>query len=115
MDGIQILKDEKQFPICSGYKCENIINLKYQNDPLQKSSVPFGLVVFPNIPSSSMTNNTNNMEEFLQFDTIENDSLEVQNKLLDKLLKSQCSFKASNKTCNNRSKLKLEKTRKVKR
>ena len=112
MDGIKIIKDEKNFPICSGYKCENIINLKYENDPLRNSCVPFGLVVFPNIYSSSMTNN---IEEFLQLDTIENDNIEVQNKLLDKLLKTQCSFKASNKTCKNRSKLKLEKTRKMKR
>ena len=112
MDGIKILQDENKFPICSGYKCENIIKLKYENDPLINSCVPFGLVVFPNTSSRPMTNN---IEDFLQVDTVENDNIEVQNKLFDKLLKTQCSLKASNKTCNNRSKLKLEKTRKMKR
>ena len=68
------IKDEKNFPICSGYKCENIINLKYENDPLRNSCVPFGLVVFPNISSSSMANN---IDEFLQLDTIENDNIDA--------------------------------------
>ena len=112
MDGIKIIKDDANIPICSGYKCDKIIDLKHQNDPLHSSCVPFGLVVFPNLPFNSGTDES---DQYLQVDVKENDSIDIQNKILDKLLKSQCSFKASNKTCNNRSKLKLEKTRKIKR
>lgn len=113
MDGIHIIKDDNNNPICSGYKCDKIINLEHQNDRLHNSCVPFGLVIFPN--TSLAQDNTNDINDFLQFDIVENDNIEVQNKLLDKLLKSQCSFKASNKTCNRRIKLKLDKTRKIKR
>lgn len=112
MDGIQILKDENNFPICSGYKCDKIINSKYQNDILHNSCVPFGLVVFPH--SQHPDNDNDNIDVF-QIDELDIVDVNVQNKLLDKLLKSKCSFKISNKTNCNRSKVKIQKTRKLKR
>lgn len=111
MDGIQIFKDQNNFPICSGYKCENILNSDY-NSKLQDTCVPFGLVVFPNIQKHIETNNAN---DFIEIDVIENDNLEIQNKILDKLLKSNCSYKSNNKTCVKRPTIKIRKTRKLRR
>lgn len=107
MDGIKIIRDEKQFPVCSGYNCNKLLNIDNEN-VFNDSYVPMGLVIFPREIQISINDN----EDYIQ--VIENENNEIQNKLMDNLLKSHIRYKASNKSCSQKPKVKNQKTRKLK-
>ena len=78
MDGIKIIRDEKQFPVCSGYNCNKLLNIDNEN-VFNDSYVPMGLVIFPREIQISINDN----EDYIQ--VIENENNEIQNKLIAKI------------------------------
>ena len=107
MDGIKILRNENKIPICSGYDCKHLLNENNIHNELDMTCVPLGLVMFPSKQMNYVHDDNIIIEE------INNDDYDLKDALYKKLLERKLSYKIKKNTCNNKVRLKMNKTRKV--